>query len=80
MKTTPAERELLVAAATSAHRARDADGRPLAHPAWMDLDEAGRRAAFDETLALRELEAAADARGLSSTGRAVLGRILRRRS
>ena len=71
-------RERLIAEATSAYRARDAYGRPLAHPAWMDLDEDGRREAFDETARLRALEAAADPRGLSSTGRAVLERITRR--
>jgi hypothetical protein len=75
MKTTRAEREALIAAATSAHRARDADGRVLPHPAWLDLDADGRRAAFDATELARALEAAADARGLSATGRAVLARI-----
>lgn len=70
------ERERLIAAATIAHRARDANGRPIALPAWMDLDADGRREAFDETARLRALEAAADARELSSTSRAVLSRIL----
>ena len=79
MKPTRAERELLIAAATSAYRARDPDGRPLAHPAWMDLDADARREAFDETLRARDLEAAADPRGLSSTARAVLARIEARR-
>jgi hypothetical protein len=65
----------LVSAATSAHRARDAEGRLVADAAWMDLDEAGRRAAFDATLCQRKMEAALDGEGLSSTARAILRRI-----
>ncbi len=75
MKTTAAERELLIEAATSAHRARDAEGRPLSDPAWLDLDDAGRCAAFDATLQARTFEAALDPGGLSTTGMAVLARI-----
>ncbi len=71
----PADRERLIAATTSAHRERDPDGRAKAHPAWHDLDEAGRLGAFDETLRLRTLEAATDPEGLSTTARAVLARI-----
>lgn len=70
--------ESLVSAASSAFRARDADGRPLSDPAWMDLDEEGRRDAFEATLRQRRIEAALDPQGLSSTGRAVLRRITRR--
>ena len=69
------EDELLVEQVTSAHRRRGADGAIQASPAWHDLDAAGRRAAFDATLEQRRLEAAADARGLSSTAHAVLARI-----
>ncbi len=72
-----ADRERLIAAATSAHRERDVDGRAKAHPAWHDLDEAGRLGAFDATLRLRALEAASDPEGLSTTARAVLARIRR---
>lgn len=75
MKTTRGEREALIAAATTAHRARDAEGRVLTDPSWLDLDADGRREAFEATVAVRALEAAADARGLSATGRAVLARI-----
>jgi hypothetical protein len=75
MKTTPAEREALIAAATTAHRKRDADGNLVDDPSWCDLDAAGRVEAFEATRLLRVLEAALDSEGLSSTGRAVLQRI-----
>ena len=45
------------------------------HPAWHDLDDAGRARAFDRALESRELEAALDPEGLSTTARAVLARI-----
>lgn len=77
MKTSRSEREALVAAATSAFRARDAEGRLVDDPAWRDLDAAGRLEAFDETTRLRALEAASDPAGLSSTARAVLARLRR---
>lgn len=67
--------ETLVSAATTAHRARDAEGTIVVDAAWLDLDADGRRAAFDATAALRRMESALDAEGLSSTARAVLGRI-----
>ncbi len=69
------DEELLVEQVTSAHRRRRADGSVQSHPAWHDLDEAGRREAFEETLLQRKLEAAIDAEGLSTTARALLGRI-----
>jgi hypothetical protein len=78
MKTSPEERERLIAQVTSAYRGRDADDRPQLHPAWLDLDEDGRRAAFARTLELRTLEAAADPGGLTSTARAILSRIRQR--
>jgi hypothetical protein len=77
MKTDRREREALVAAATSAYRKRDAEGRILVDPAWLDLDEAGRREAFDAAAGQRALEAALDPGGLSATARAVLARIKR---
>jgi hypothetical protein len=73
------ERERTVAAATTAHRARDAEGAIVVDAAWLDLDEAGRRAAFAETVHQRALEAALDPQGLSTTGRAVLARIVKSR-
>lgn len=71
------DREILVEQAAGAFRARDPHGRVLAHPAWHDLDEAGRAEAFELAATLREMEAALDPEGLSATARAVLGRIMR---
>ena len=68
--------EELIEEAASAWRPRDPrDGRARPHPAWLDLDEAGRQAAFDEAARARQLEAALDRDGLSTTARAVLARI-----
>lgn len=64
-----------VEALTTAWRPRDPHGAARAHPAWHDLDEAGRREAYEETRALRALEAALDPSGLSTTARSVLRRI-----
>lgn len=73
---TPAEREALVAAVTTAFRPRDAlTGALRAHDAWHDLDESGRAEAYEETLRARALEAALDAAGLTTTARAVLARV-----
>jgi hypothetical protein len=72
---TPADREVLIEQVVGAHRERDAEGRPRAHPAWHDLDEDARREAFEETLIARRLEAALDPEGRSSTVKAVLARI-----
>ncbi len=69
------ERELLVEQAAGAWRPRRTDGGLPAHPAWADLDGAGRVEAFEVALRLRRLEAALDTEGLSTTGRAVLRRI-----
>ena len=69
------DEELLLEQVTSAHRRRRADGGVQSHPAWHDLDEAGRLAAFDETVLQRKLEAAMDGDGLSTTAKALLGRI-----
>ena len=69
------EEELLLKQVTSAHRERGFDGAIRSHPAWHDLDEAGREAAFDATLDLRKMEAAIDAEGYSATVRALLSRI-----
>ncbi len=70
--------EELIEAAASAWRARDPrDGRARPHPAWLDLDAAGRQEAFDTAARARRLEAALDPDGLSTTARAVLARIRR---
>jgi hypothetical protein len=69
------ERDALIESAATAWRPRaDASGiRP--HPAWADLDAAGRIAAYERTRQLRHLEAALDADGLSTTAKAVLARL-----
>ena len=67
-------REALIESASTAWRPRGA-GAVRAHPAWADLDEAGRLAAYEATRLLRRLEAALDPEGLSTTARAVLARI-----
>lgn len=69
------ERDALIEGVASAWRPRDAYGRIQSHPAWHDLDESGRIDAYETTLVERLLESTLDARGLSATGRAVLGRI-----
>jgi hypothetical protein len=66
---------LLVEAATTAWRPRDAAEAVGRHPAWADLDLEGRRAVYAATVRARALEAALDPDGLSTTARAVLARI-----
>lgn len=69
------DRERLVEAALSAHRPPSGDGSLRGHPAFFDLDAAGREALFTASLQQRRFEAIADANGLSATARAVLRRI-----
>lgn len=69
------EEELLLEQVTGAYRERRVDGTIRSHPAWHDLDDAGRKEAFEATLTLRKLEAALDEQGHSSTVRALLSRI-----
>ena len=61
------EREALLEAAVTAHRDRDASGRILPSPAWMDLAPADREAAFEAQSAARRLEAAHDENGMNAT-------------
>jgi len=68
-------REDLIEAAAAAWRPRRPHGEIGSHPAWHDLDEAGREEAFAVASASRTVEAALDPEGLSTTGRAVLERI-----
>lgn len=70
--------ELLIEQVASAHRPVPRDELRY-HPAWHDLGPAGRERAFARARALRELEAALDPDGLSTTARAVLARITGRR-
>lgn len=67
-------REGHIEAATSAWRPNRRDGIG-SHPSWDDLDEEGRREAFERSAALRKLEAALDPEGRSTTVLAVLARI-----
>lgn len=69
------ERDLLVEQVAAAWRPSDVDGAPRSHPAWHDLDASGRREAFEVTVRLRQLEAALDPQGLSSTAKEVLRRL-----
>ena len=72
--------ELLIEAVTTAHRERGPDGTVRSHRAWHDLDDAGRREAFERARQSRLLEAALDPEGLSTTARAILSRLLPRRA
>jgi len=67
-------RERLVEEAASAWRPRGVAGI-REHPAWADLDAAGRREVYALARIVRRLEAALDAERLSTTARAVLARI-----
>ena len=68
------EREALIEEAASAWRPRGLDAVRV-HPAWADLDGAGRLEVYELTRRLRRLEAALDPEGLSTTTRVVLARI-----
>lgn len=70
------DHRLLIEQVTSAWRPRDRTGRIDGHPAWYDLPEDQRLQAYEATVAMRRLEAALDWRGLSSTGRVVMSRIM----
>jgi hypothetical protein len=72
-------RAILIEAATTAWRPQSTSGEFRPHPAWSDLDPAGRLEVYEATRALRRLEAARDPEGLSSTARAVLARLRARR-
>ncbi len=68
--------EELVEAVASAFRPGDPwAGDVRFHPAWHDLDAAGRIEGARAAFAQRRLEAALDPAGLSTTAHAVLARI-----
>lgn len=67
--------EILMEAAATAHRRRDATGRILPSPEWFDLSEADRDRLFALQEETRLIESALDPRGLNGTMREVLRRI-----
>jgi hypothetical protein len=69
------DEEILQEAAATAFRERSPHGDVQPHHAWLDLDEEGRARAFAQALKLRQLEAALDPEGQSSTVKAVLARL-----
>jgi len=69
---TPAERDALIEAVVSAYRERDPRGGVRPSPAFYDLDDAGREAAFDAAEQQRTIEAAIDPQGRNATVKAVL--------
>ena len=69
------EEQALLESATTAWRPRSHEGGLRAHPAWHDLDDSGRRQAYEATRELRAMEAALNPDGLSTTAMAVLQRI-----
>ncbi len=75
---TDRDREALVEAAAGAWRPRRPGGGVGAHPAWHDLDAAGREESFRAAAQSRRFEAALDPEGLSATARTVLARLPRR--
>ena len=64
----------LIEAVAGAHRPRPREELRY-HPGWHDLGPEARERAFELARALRAIEAALDPGGLSTTARAVLGRI-----
>ena len=64
-------------AAATAFRERDVTGRILPSADWADLPPEDRDLLFDLQLESRRLERAIDPEALSSTARAVLGRVRR---
>ena len=72
---TRRERAILIEAATTAWRPQSLSGEVRPHPAWSDLDPAGRLEVYEVARVLRRLEAASDPAGLSGTARAVLARL-----
>jgi hypothetical protein len=69
------ETEQLLEQVTSAARGTDVTGAVQSHPAWHDLPVEAREVAYAETVRLRQMEAALDPEGLSTTARAVLARL-----
>ena len=69
------DEELLLEEVLAAYRARGRDGSIRSHPAWHDLPDELKKQAYEELLRLRQMEAALDPQGQSTTVKAVLARI-----
>jgi hypothetical protein len=67
--------EIRIEAAITAHR--ESSGEVHFHPAFHDLDAAGRERLWTATWRQRRLEQALAADGMSTTARAVLARLRR---
>ena len=65
----------LIELVTSAYRERAPDGTIRTAPAWHDLEPADRIRATELARRQRQLEAALDPQGLSTTARAILARL-----
>jgi hypothetical protein len=70
------ERDQLIEASVTAHRARDAAGRIVAPPEWWDLPPDALDELYRRQLLTRELERLIDEEGMSGTMRAVRARII----
>jgi hypothetical protein len=66
--------EPLLEAAVTAHRPLTSRGEVRFHPAFHDLDAAGREELFARTWQQRAMEQALAPRGLATTANAVLAR------
>jgi hypothetical protein len=64
-----------IEACVTAHRIRDAEGRPEPPPEWWDLPAESLDRVYRHQLQARELERRLDPEGLSTTVRAVLARM-----
>lgn len=73
--TPQAERELLIEQVVAAWRPEGGEDGVRSHPAWHDLDEAGRMEAAERTMRARRIEAALHPHGLTTTARLVLAKI-----
>lgn len=71
----PKEKDILIEAAVSAYRERDALGGIRPSTEWWDLNPGERNEVFERALESRVLEGATSPDGLSTTARAVLSRI-----
>jgi len=67
--------DALIEQLLSAHRERDAHGAIQFSSAFYDLSPEARETAFATLQLQRALEAGRDSEGLSTTARAILGRI-----